>query len=70
MPYDPHGDDASDEGREPANRRQDEFDCPSCNANNPHGERFGDGDEVRCAYCGQDFLVRVSESGRLRLIER
>ena len=69
MPYDPHGDDAGEEWREPAARRWDEFDCPACSANNPCGDRFGDGDEVRCSYCGQDFVVRVSGSGRLKLVE-
>lgn len=48
-------------------RRFDDFDCPDCAANNPYDDTFGDGDEVRCYYCGQDFRVHVSEEGRLRL---
>ena len=58
-------DEAGDEaGR---GRRFDDFDCPDCAANNPYDDTFGDGDEVRCYYCGQDFRVQVSEEGRLRL---
>jgi hypothetical protein len=50
-------------------RRFDDFDCPDCNANNPYDDGFGDGDEVRCYYCGQEFRADVSDSGRLRLRE-
>ncbi len=69
MPYDPHGedDDAAERG-EPARRFKD-FDCPDCNANNPYDDGFGDGDEVRCFYCGQEFKVVLTQSGRLRLKE-
>jgi hypothetical protein len=48
-------------------RRFGDFDCPDCNANNPYDDAFGDGDEVRCYYCGQEFRVEVNDSGRLRL---
>ena len=70
MPYDPGYDDdepapgGAEAGRE---RRFDEFDCPDCAANNPYGDGFGDGDEVRCHYCGQDFRVAVTDAGRLAL---
>jgi hypothetical protein len=50
-------------------RRFKDFDCPDCNANNPYDDGFGDGDEVRCYYCGQEFRADVSDSGRLRLRE-
>ncbi len=46
-----------------------EFDCPSCNANNPTDEPIVDRSEVRCNYCGNDFLVTINESGRLRFKE-
>ncbi|HTP28360.1 MAG TPA: hypothetical protein VMK12_22235 [Anaeromyxobacteraceae bacterium] len=70
MPYDPAYDD--DEGnRRPqddlSGRRFTEFDCPECSANNPYDDGFGDGSEVRCFYCGEEFRVEVNESGRLRL---
>ena len=56
---------AGDEaGRE---RRFADFDCPDCAANNPYDDGFGDGDEIRCYYCGQEFRVQVSDSGRLKL---
>ena len=48
-------------------RRFKDFDCPDCNANNPWDETFGNTDEVRCFYCGQEFRAFVSEEGRLRL---
>jgi hypothetical protein len=50
-------------------RRFNDFDCPDCNANNPYDDGFGDGDEVRCYYCGQELRVEVTEAGRLRLRE-
>ncbi len=52
-----------------SSRRFGDFDCPSCNANNPHEDTFGDGDEVRCYYCGTEFEARVDDFGKLRLKE-
>ena len=70
MPFDPHGFDDDDEAdRAGAARRFTDFDCPSCSANNPYDDAFGDGDEIRCFYCGQAYEVRVTEEGRLRLRE-
>jgi transcription elongation factor Elf1 len=61
-------DDAKGSGEELGRtRRFDDFDCPDCNANNPYDDAFGDGDEIRCYYCGQEFKVEVNDSGRLRL---
>lgn len=65
MPYDPGHDDEDE--HEARRRRFGDFDCPDCSANNPHDDAFGDGDEVRCYYCGQEFKASVSEEGRLRL---
>lgn len=70
MKYDQNYDDddekgGSGEGRE---RRFGDFDCPECNANNPH-DGFGDGDEIRCYYCGVEFKVEVTDEGRLKLRE-
>lgn len=69
MTMDPfEDDDAADElenlGRA---RRFGDFDCPDCSANNPYDDAFGDGDEVRCYYCGQEFRAEVNDSGKLRL---
>jgi hypothetical protein len=74
MPYDSHGlDDDDDKDRKGADlgtrRRFGDFDCPTCNANNPWDDGFGDGDEIRCFYCGEEFKVLVTEEGRLRLRE-
>jgi hypothetical protein len=70
MPFDPRGTDDVDEVEDgPAGARFADFDCPVCSANNPYDDGFTVGDEVRCFYCGQEFEVRVSDSGRLRLRE-
>lgn len=73
MPYDSRsGDDDEVEAqgvREGASRRFTDFDCPACNANNPYDDGFGDGDEILCYYCGQEYRVRVSDEGRLKLKE-
>ncbi len=66
--YDPDQEDGGGKGAgQEAGRRFGDFDCPNCNANNPYDEKFGDGDEVRCYYCGQEFKAEVNDSGRLRL---
>jgi transcription elongation factor Elf1 len=63
-------DDRSEPGETKGRRRTfQDFDCPSCNANNPYDDAFGDGDEVLCYYCGQEFKVQVDDEGRLRLRE-
>jgi hypothetical protein len=69
MPYDRsyEDEDAPAGAAEGSRRRFQDFDCPDCAANNPYDDGFGDGDEVRCYYCGQEFGVRVSDEGRLRL---
>jgi transcription elongation factor Elf1 len=65
------GGDGDDDARKELTAAQEfrEFDCPSCNANNP-SEKFTDGDEVLCNYCGTQFDVRISDSGRLKLREK
>lgn len=69
MPFDPdYEDDEPARGAEAGRtRRFEDFDCPDCAANNPYGDGFGDGDDVRCYYCGQDFRARVTDAGRLKL---
>jgi hypothetical protein len=69
MPYDPGYDDEESAGAagEGTARRFQDFDCPDCAANNPYDDGIGDGDEIRCYYCGQEFRARVTEEGRLRL---
>jgi len=73
MPVDPHTlDDDSDSSAESEgrSRRFGDFDCPACMANNPYDEKFGDGDEILCYFCGQEYSVQVSDEGRLKLRER
>lgn len=43
-----------------------EFDCPECNAHNPHPDGFRVDGETMCFYCGTEFKVSLS-SGRLKL---
>jgi hypothetical protein len=50
-------------------RKFDEFECPSCSANNPWGEGFGNNDEVLCNWCGMQFKAVVDDEGSLRLKE-
>jgi transcription elongation factor Elf1 len=68
MPIDAYDE---DEGREQerGGRGPTDFDCPSCNANNPTESALKDRDEVLCNYCGGHFLVRMSDEGRVRFKE-
>jgi DNA-directed RNA polymerase subunit RPC12/RpoP len=67
MPLDYHDDDdEKDSGSKGARR---DFDCPDCNANNPLEEPLADGQEVLCNYCGCEFLVKATESGRFKFRE-
>jgi DNA-directed RNA polymerase subunit RPC12/RpoP len=68
MAFDPgYEEDEPKGGEEDQGRRFTDFDCPDCSANNPYDDSFGNGDEVRCYYCGQEFRADVSDSGRLKL---
>ncbi len=67
--YDYDDDDKELKGSGGANSRFKEFDCPDCSANNPIEETFGDGDEVRCNYCGMEYKVKVTEEGRAKFRE-
>jgi len=58
----------SDEPAAPK-RKYNDFDCPSCNANNPYDEGITDGAEIRCYYCGTEYRVRIDENGKLKLRE-
>ncbi len=49
-------------------RKFEEFDCPSCSANNPF-DTFGNGDEVLCNWCAMEFRATVDEEGNLKLKE-
>ncbi len=72
MPYDPHGvdEDPIEPGTKAGRRRVfKDFDCPTCSANNPYDDGFGDGEQVLCYYCGAEFKARVNEDGQLRLKE-
>ncbi len=68
MPVDGYDDD-DDETRSNSGTatRFKEFDCPGCNAHNP--VEFGEGDELLCNYCGQEYRVKVSQEGKAKLRE-
>ena len=73
MPHDSHSGDEDEVeaqgARAGASRRFHDFDCPDCNANNPYDDGIGDGDEILCYYCGQEYRVKVTDEGRLKLKE-
>ena len=66
-----HGwaDDDDDDKNDTKAKKFFEFDCPGCNANNPWGDGFEDGEEINCHYCGSTFVAQVSDEGRLKLKE-
>ena len=71
MPIDQYEDEDEKEAKDQhgVGTRFKEFDCPSCNANNPADPPFGDGEEILCNYCGTEYRVKVTEEGRLKLKE-
>jgi len=62
-------DDDEKEAATGAKSRFNEFDCPSCNANNPCDPPFGDGDELLCNYCGTEYKVKVTDEGKPKFKE-
>ncbi len=64
--YDPDEDD-KDLGA--GKKKFKEWDCPSCNANNPSGETINDGDELTCNYCGTTYQAKLTDEGKLKLKE-
>lgn len=69
-PVDQYDDDDDKELANATGRRvYKEFDCPSCNANNPTEEPLADQDEVLCNYCGSQYKVILTDEGRLKLKE-
>ena len=69
MPMDDYGGDGEKSEEDINKKKFDEFDCPTCNANNPYGDGFKVGDEIRCFYCGTEFKVKVTDTGKLKLKE-
>lgn len=50
-------------------KKRFEFDCASCNANNPLPDGFEDRDEIICHYCGTSFEVRFTDEGKVKYRE-
>ena len=61
--------DHDEKDQKPKAKVFDEFDCSVCNANNPYGDGFKPGEDIRCYYCGTEFNVRVDDNGKLKLKE-
>lgn len=70
MPVDRHDDDEDDMSSRGGATQLSDFDCPGCNANNPVDPPFGDGDEVMCHYCGNEYRVKIPDDGRPRFREQ
>jgi hypothetical protein len=68
MPLDYYDDDEEKDAGGPSVGRTD-FDCPSCNANNPLEDPLQDGAEVLCNYCGAEFKVKVGDAGKVKFRE-
>lgn len=68
MPLDHYEDDDDDSGQ-PSGKGKKDFDCPTCNANNPRDEPISDGEELLCNYCGSTFEVKMLEEGQFKLRE-
>ena len=64
-----YGGDDGDADKGGKKRKFDEFDCPSCDANNPYDDGFYAGDEVRCYYCGLMYKVHIRDDGRVKYKE-
>ena len=44
-----------------------EFDCLDCDANNPWPDGVSDGEELRCHYCGAEFMASIKGARKLKL---
>ncbi len=72
MPLDKYTDEDEDgksDGQGSTHSKFTEFECPTCNALNPSDLPFGAGEEVLCNYCGSEFVVKVTDQGKLKLRE-
>lgn len=60
-----------DRPRGPAGKKLKDWDCPSCQANNPTDEFIPEkkGIELRCNYCGVEYRITLSEEGRVKFKE-
>lgn len=63
-------DDGDDGPKASAGMKLKEWDCPGCNANNPCDEKLPEkGVELRCNYCGNEYLITVGDNGKLKFRE-
>ena len=70
MIHDAYSDEEEDRSKGDGKPRgKKEFDCPSCNANNPLEDVIVDGAELLCNYCGSEYRAKVSDEGRIKLKE-
>lgn len=64
-------DDGDDRPKGPVGKVLKDWDCPSCNANNPTEEFVPEkkSAEVRCNYCGVEYKVSLTDEGRFKFKE-
>jgi hypothetical protein len=60
-----------DRPRGPAGKKLKDWDCPSCQANNPADEFIPEKKsiELRCNYCGVEYRISFSDEGRIKFKE-
>jgi|GEM_PF-1899659 len=62
-------DDDSKSSKSKSGKAIKDWDCPTCEANNPTDEPIRNGDELRCNYCGNEFLLSFSDTGKMKFKE-
>jgi DNA-directed RNA polymerase subunit RPC12/RpoP len=64
-----HDDDDDKKAKNKSGKAIKDWDCPTCEANNPTDEPIKTSDELRCNYCGNEFLVSFNDSGKPKFKE-
>lgn len=66
-----HNDDDDDKksSKSKSGKAPKDWDCPTCEANNPTDEGIANGHELRCNYCGNEFMVSFTDAGKMKFKE-
>jgi DNA-directed RNA polymerase subunit RPC12/RpoP len=67
--YNTNDDDDDKKAKTKSGKAIKDWDCPTCEANNPTDEPIKSGEELRCNYCGNEFLVSFSDTGKMKFKE-
>lgn len=62
-------DDDDKKGKGKSGKAIKDWDCPTCEANNPTDEPISNGSELRCNYCGNEYMVSFSDTGKMKFKE-